>query len=160
MKYRYLAFSFALMASACTISPEGGGNVNLPLTYRSWQSEHYTNQSGARICTISSGYNGITVVLRHQQTGDDVFVRGNRILKPGVTLTINTNKHRFETYDAYFPAKASQEMVEDFRQGGRAYLEWSEIGGASGQERIPVQNILDLDGFASKLKECQDALKE
>jgi len=130
----------------------------MPLAYRQWEQEQVVLQNGVHACSLSSGYNGLTVLAGNLEPGKDVAVKSNRLMKPGSTLHVNVNGGNFETSDTFFSPQSAHEMLGYLTQGGKAYLEWSEMSGPAGSPRAHVQNVLRLDGFADALKQCRTQL--
>src|SRR5579864_1689711 len=103
----FYALPLALLASACTFSSGNNliedGQLHLPLTTQPWEMTHYNAPDGARICALSTGYHGMTVLLRKQKDGSILTaVKGNRAMEPGSTFSVDANGQRFETSDEYF----------------------------------------------------------
>lgn len=133
---------------------------NPPIVAKYWEVGHYKMQNGRKVCSVSSGYNGIAVLIALTQEGEDIAVKSNRRMEPGATLTVNGDGYTYETYDSYFRPADARALVEKFVKGGKAYVEWSEFSGSSSRERVHVQNIVQLDNFSGQLKECRDSLGE
>jgi hypothetical protein len=162
MNPRALLPVLALLASACTVTPQNGGvdtAFNPPLVSRQWRTENYTLPNGIGVCAISSGYNGLTVSISHPPAGEDVAIQSNRLMQPGATLTVNAGGGSFEAYDSFFKPQAARALLENLARGGKAYLEWSEFSGPSGRERVHVQNVVQLDNFVADLKACRNSLR-
>lgn len=163
MKFRHLIYVAALSASACTINSEPGGvnaQFNPPLVYQHWQLDHYTMENtGTKVCAISSGSKGVTVIFNHRATGDAVFVKSNYLMQPGITLSASANGHNFMSYDTFFPTDTAKALVDNMEQGDKLYLEWVQKGGASGNEPIRTQNVIMLDDFKKSLNECRNTFK-
>ncbi len=150
-----------MIISACTLAPQDSGmhaELHPPLVSPHWHVDHYTLADASKVCAVSSGYNGITVLLSNRQGAEDALVQSNRHMEPGATLTVNVGGGNFETYEDYFPTKVSHAIVDHLQKGDTAYLEWSEFSGPSGRERTHVQNIVPLNDFNAHLKECRDQL--
>lgn len=161
MNSRPLICIAALFASACTFSPQQdslNGQFNPPLFYEKWNSNHYTTRNGMEVCAVSSGYNGITVTLGKAQGGVDVVVASDRQMKPGTEFTVTADGRSFVAYDTYFSPDQGRILVEYLSKGEKAYLDWSESNGPTGGQRVHVQNVLKLEDFRAKLKQCHDAL--
>lgn len=144
-----LAVLLALLATACTFSPSDTGQkaeFHPPIVYANWRVGH----DAAGACALSSGYNGLIVVLRNGA----VSVQSNRDMAPGASLDLNVAGQRFQTDDAAFSPKDSAEIVALFKQGGKAYLEWSEMNSSLNQARNHVNNVLKLDDFAKQWQQC------
>lgn len=152
-----------MLACGCTVSaPDNAaqGNLHLPLTYENWTAKRYTTSDGLNVCAVSSGYNGLIVTVGQMKNGQDAVVASNRMMRPGAVLTVMIGGKRFEAYDTYFTPQIGRVLVETMRSGsGKAYLEWSENSGPASRERIHVQNIIKLDEFGAKLKECERDLR-
>jgi hypothetical protein len=158
----FLAFAFATatLLSACTIEQKNGelqSEFHPPLAYGQWQTESYKTQDGQPVCVVSSGYNGIGVLMRSR--GDDVgvSVKSNRRLLSGTAFSVNVNGHHYETMQEFFGSKESPRLAEDLAAGGKAYLEWSELrSGHNG--RLRSANIVKLDNFAPQFEQCRRSL--
>lgn len=163
MKLRNLIPALLISATACTFTPQGDNlqpGFNPPLVYRNWDTRNYVAQNGADVCTISSGYNGLTVLFSHHK-GRPVYVdiKGNRNMVPGGMLDVNLPGGNFQTYEEYFSSASANRMVDIMSKGGKAYLEWSEESGTFGGAPVRVQNVVKLDGFAALARDCRDTLK-
>ncbi len=164
MNLRPCAAAMTLLACACTFTPQTGGSdaeFHPPLVDKYWQVEHFTTQSGARACSISSGYNGLTVLMSRKSKKENLrlSVKSNHHLEPGATLTANVDNATLRTSEDIFPPQVGQELVKHLTKGDKLYLEWSEMTGPFGSsDRIRVQNIVQLNGFAEQLKQCRDSL--
>src|ERR1700733_7535756 len=102
MKRLYLAVTFILFASACTFTPQDESlkaDFHPPIVYQPWKTEKYVLRNGEDACSISSGYNGLTVLL--DLNSNDVLVKSNRDMTPGMTFTVIVNKRTFETSDVF-----------------------------------------------------------
>lgn len=163
MKLRNFIPVILVVVSACTVTPQGDGlkgDFNPPLVYRGWDTRTYVAQNGADVCALSSGYNGLTVLLsRHKGGPVNIDVKGNRTLVPGGMLDVNTDGGNFQTYEEYFSSASANKMVDVMSKGKKIYLEWSEQSGTYGGAPVRVQNVVKLDGFAGQLQKCRDALK-
>lgn len=159
MNSRFIAILSLLLVSACAVTPQGGttnAEFHMPLTYEPWKTQYYTMQSGTKACTISSGYNGLSVKL--SERGGKV-VESNRIIAPGSSLTVSVDGRNFVTSDAFFPQATVDAIIAALTKGGKAYLEWSESSRTGGGASIHVQNVVALEGFSSQLQQCRTALK-
>ena len=146
----------ALMAAACTVEPSGDGvNAQLhePFTPSKWNVNSKATANGENACTVSSGYGGITFVVRHTANGNVVSVQSNRFMPMGTTLTVTLNGHRYETSDPYFSSKDAVAMVEDFSAGDKAFADWSELKAYNGRTHYTAEYI--LAGFRQKIDQCQ-----
>jgi len=146
------AAMLALLASACTFTQQGDAEFHPPLVYQPWHST-----GNGKVCELSSGYNGITVLVRKQDMA--AIVKGNRDLEPGTTLTIAVGGRLFETAGAAFSTPDSTALLEAFQHNDKAYLEWSEVRSSRGIARQHVNNIVKLDGFTAVLQQCRTASK-
>lgn len=154
----------ALLAAACTFSSGDNliedGQLHLPLTYQPWEMTHYKAPDGARICALSTGYHGMTVLLRKQKDGSiKTAARGNRTMGPGVTFTVSANGQRFETSDEYFADGDAAALAGALSKGGKAYIEWSEPHLRPGASREHIDNIVTLEHFSMQLGECRKSLE-
>ncbi len=161
--HRYIAVILAsAVLSACTLTPQGGGmrtEFNPPLVYRSWSAHTYTSVAGIKACAISSGYNGITVIVSGRD-GENIAAKSDRPLVPGGMLDVNVSGNAFQTYEEFFPDSVAKRMAQSMTGGGKAYLEWYEESSTWGGAPQRVQTIIRLDGFAQQLKECRDLLHD
>ena len=157
-----IALICGVLATGCTVSaPQDTlkSDVHLPLTYEKWSSKSYTTGTGKNVCSISSGYNGLTVTMGNNRAGKTEYVvSSNRRMQPSSSLRVNANGKFFETYETFFPPKIGTELVEALAHSDKAYLTWSEVSGPVSRPRRNVPSILDLGNFSAKLKNCQQGL--
>jgi hypothetical protein len=159
MKYRYAAF-FALSLSACTVATQNNvldGDFHPPLVYANWQAENYVLSGGAKACAISSGANGITVFLSERPEKGSIAVKSNRLMNPGTTLTVSAGGSTYQTSDEFFSRENAKSLVASFGKGDKAYMEWSELSGPT-SARVHVQNVVRLDDFQTKWKQCESVV--
>ena len=150
----------ALCISAITLESHGAEvkkELQLPLDSTQWEQEKYTLQSGEAICAVTSGHNGISVVTRRKPRGVlGILVKSNRELLPGGMFSISVGGKIFKTSEEYFPAGRSVEIMQALsEEGGKAYLEWSEVHSDKNHSRVRSSNIVKLEGFTSKFNECK-----
>lgn len=150
----------ALCVSGCTIESHGAElkkELHPPLTYAQWEQKKSTTNSGEAICVVTSGHNGISVVTRRKPSGVlGILVKSNRELLPGSTFSISVGGKNFKTSEEYFPAGRSVEIMQTLsEEGGKAYLEWSEVHSDKNHSRVRSSNIVKLEGFTSKFNECK-----
>jgi hypothetical protein len=163
MKPHIFALASALLASACTITPQNNGSVDaqlhLPIVEHNWKMQSYTLQTGDKACAISSGYNGLTVLLSHPPGREEgVVVESNRRMEPGTTLTVSVNGNNFQTTDHFFSATTGRALLQEFAKGGKAYFDWAEIEGPPGPAYMHITNIVHLDDFVEDMKQCKGML--
>jgi len=162
MRFSRLTVIFTLLACACSIMPQDKGvstEFHPPLIEKSWDAKYITLPNETKVCSISSGYNGLTIFVSDLHGTKGVDVKSNRLMQPGAILTVNAGGKSFVTYSTIFPADTASALLQSFEGGGKAYLEWAEFSGPPGRERVHVQNIVSLDDFSARLKKCQDSLK-
>jgi hypothetical protein len=158
MTIRRLTLCAALLVSACTVSPQQNvleGEFHPPFTYIPWQTHDYTTPAGTKVCEVSSGYNGLTVVLSGAGVKEQVRVHGERFMHPGTSFTVIAGGDRVETYESQFSEQLSRRIFNDLSKGGKAYIEWSEFTGPPGVGRRHVQNIVKLDTFNGQISHCR-----
>lgn len=151
-----LTLGTAIFLSACTIEQKNGelqSELHPPLTYAQWRTESYKTTDGQPVCAVSSGYNGLSVLLHRKGDAAGVSVKSNRTLVPGAFLSVNVNGHRYQTRQEFFSGEESPQLATDLAAGGKAYLEWSEPHPHHGRRRFT--NILKLDDFAPQFEQCE-----
>jgi hypothetical protein len=157
MQARFLiSAGLALLLAACTIEQRGTeieSEFHPPFTYQTWASDRLASANGHAACTVSSGYNGLTFVVRKTATGSVVSVQSNRYMRPGTWITVNVNGHRYETSQPYFSAQDAPLLAKDFSAGDKAYVEWSELRATNGRTRHSA--IYKLNGFKQKFEACR-----
>jgi hypothetical protein len=152
----------SLALAACTIEQQGGEletEFHPPLTYAAWETQQLTGEQGQPVCAVTSGHNGLAVYVRRMQGDVSVSVKGNRKLPPSAFLTVNINGKRYQTSQEFFAAADALELAQDLAAGGKAYLEWSEIHPFGHGRRLHIVNVLKMEGFTSRFKECQRQMR-
>jgi hypothetical protein len=156
----YYAIALTLIASACTFTPQENGmkaGFHPPIIEaHHWHVEDAVLENGTKVCSISSGYNGLTVFLSDLDGDRKTEIKSNRMMQPGATLTVNADDKSFEAYDTFFSPKIALELLASLQRGDKAYLEWSEFSGSSSRERVHIQNIVQLGGFAADVQKCKN----
>lgn len=148
--------ALCLLLGACTIEDRGGGleaDFHPPLVYAQWETESYTDEQGRPVCAVTSGYQGLTVLLRRKGEGASVSVKGTRRMMPGTDFSVSVNGRHYRTSDPFFHADDAARMAEDLAAGGKAYLEWSEPRGDDAS-RVRYTNILLPEGFRPRYEQC------
>lgn len=149
--------------SACTIERQGTelqSEFHPPLTYAQWKTEQYKTQSGQPVCVVTSGYNGLSVLLRRKEDNTlGISAKGERKLTPGMDFSVNVNGNHYRTSQEYFSASEAVRLADDLSTDGKAYFEWSEPHGDN-HGRLRSSNIVKLDGFKQQFEQCRQALEK
>jgi hypothetical protein len=146
-----------LAATGCTVEPDNGNvkaEFHEPFSSEKWVAEPRATANGQSACTVSSGYGGLTFVVRHTENGGIVSVQSNRFMPMGTELVVTVNGHRYATTNPYFSAKDAMAMVEDFSAGDEAFADWSEPKAYNG--RVHYTAVYKLGGFKQKFAKCQN----
>jgi len=158
MKNLYLLLATAILASACTFTPQENslkGDFHPPLVLQHWNTEYYKTKDSSKNCDISSGSNGISVILN----SENMVIKSNRRIVAGGSLNVSVAGKRFETYEEYFPDNLTHDLLDSLTKGDKVYIEWTEFSGPKGSGRIHFQNIVQLDDFKSHLQDCMIFVK-
>lgn len=162
MKHVIAVLMIGASLTACTIEQQGGelqSEFHPPLTYAQWKTEQYKTQSGQPVCAVTSGYNGLSVLLRRKEDNTlGISAKGERKLTPGMDFSVNVNGNHYRTSQEYFSGSQSVRLAEDLiSTDGKVYLEWSEPHGDK-QGRLRSSNIVKLNDFKEKFEQCRHAL--
>lgn len=156
-----ITFVALIFLSACTIEQKDGelqNEFHPPLTYATWTTEQYKTEAGEPVCAVTSGYNGLSVLLRRMKDGAlGISAKGERNLTPGMDFSVNVGGNHYRTSQEYFSASESVKLAEDLNAGGKAYLEWSEPH-PHHPGRLRSSNILKLEDFAPAFEQCKRSL--
>lgn len=156
-----ITFVTLILLSACTIEQKDGklqNEFHPPLTYATWTTEQYKTESGQPVCVVTSGYNGLSVLLRRMKDGAlGISAKGERNLTPGMDFSVNVGGNHYRTTQEYFLTGESVKLAEDLKADGKAYLEWSEPH-PHHPGRLRSSNIVKLEGFAPEFEQCKRTL--
>ena len=158
MKNLYLLLATAILASACTFTSQENtvkGDFHPPLVLQHWNTEYYKTQNSSKNCAVSSGSNGISVMLN----SENMVIKSNRMVVAGGSLIVSVAGKRFETYEDYFPDNLTHDLFDSLTKGDKIYIEWTEFSGYKGGGRIHFQNIVQLDDFKSSIQDCMSFVK-
>ncbi len=137
-----------LMLAACTMEHHDSGEVEAryqaPLTAHDWS----ITTSAKGTCVMSAGPNALE--LAHTANGS--WVRSTRMLEPGNVTSLRIGTRQYHTSGGVFTQKESAAMVEDFRTGTKAYLEWSSLRIGT-RARIVTTEIINRT-FAEQYATC------
>lgn len=135
--------------------PETGmqADLHLPLQKKTWTVSEYEDPAQQRhFCVVSSGYNGLKVILRKDRHFTQA-VKSTRSMPPGMTLRIAIGKHIYRSADEFFPATLTLALIEDLKTGKTAYLEWRDpTSGKFGIQRYTT--MIALQEFAGLYEKC------
>lgn len=161
-KLPLLLSGVVLALNACTVSSalSPRAEVSAPLLMPSeWEAATYQSQDGAaNFCSISSGYNGIEVIMKKTSSEAlSAVVHSTRVFEMGTSLLASVGKHNYQTSTAYFSLEDSSAMIQDMLHNEKLYLRWNEVGGPQ-TSHSPFFTQLRLKGFAEEYEKCKKEL--
>ena len=154
-------FIIMLALGGCTFQQQEGeprSEFHPPLTYATWKTEQYKTEAGSKVCAVTSGHNGLSILSHKAPNGSiTVSAKSERKLTPGMNLRVNVNGNHYRTSEEYFSDSESLKIANDLSAGDKAYLEWSEPHGHH-HSMLRTSNILKLEGFKPQFEQCQKSL--
>ncbi len=146
------------LTAGCSFQKDSDGTTTSEL-HNPFVVDKWTVQEKAAndTCVVSSGYQGIDVVLtkHHAKHGNTLtgVVESSRKLEPGNFIRLNVAGHYYETYEQQFSGKDSEAIIDDLKTGAKAYVEWNNI--QTGNDTIRISTILEPTDFAQRYEQCR-----
>lgn len=169
MRYIFILIilGIGLWLSACSFpaTPEAQRDIEFspPLVEKEWATQTYFDPSSSqRFCVVTSGRNGLKVILRQDNPQAPVIhsIKSTRSMRPGLVFTVRVNDHVYRNREEFFPQDMAENILEDIKAAPKTYLEWRE-GNASDNRggQMLFTTILDNRAFQSRYNECLKAFK-
>lgn len=168
MKLWHLPVICVLGLTGCTYNPQTEtdhvAEFNQPFTEKDFAATTYTDPaSNQRFCVLSSGYNGIKVILQKDHANAPIrsSIKSTRTMYSGNKITLRVNEHVYRSVEEFFPATLTNDIIADLKSSRKAYLEWRESNSSenNGSQTL-YTNIIHSSAFSSSYEKCQKMLEE
>ena len=157
--------TLGLLVIGCTIDRDSEGNQRAQ-AHNPLESMPWDVASGDGTCTVSSGWQGIDVVLHKvpaakakgkKKPGTVAsVVTSTRSIEPGSDLKINIGYHYYESQTDTFSAADSKALIADLQTNAPAYVTFNAIHVGRGTRH--ESTILGGTNFSQAYAQCTKQL--